>query len=78
MTMSDEERQRLRQVERATEELADALDFQQQALEATRAEILSEMEGGIRRIGALFEILVEDIREDRKALRKIEERLDNG
>lgn len=77
MTMSEEERQRLRQVERATEELADSMDYQQQALEATRTEILSEMDAGFRKIGALFEILVEDIREDRKAIRRIEERLDN-
>lgn len=77
MTMSDEERQRLRQVEAAAEELANTLDFQQQAIEAVQLEIKNDMDKRFRRIGNLFDTLIGDIREDRKAIRAIEQRLEN-
>lgn len=75
MTMNEDERQRLRQLERATEELADSLDFLQQAMATGRQELERKLDEGFKEINQSLQILIDQSKVQGKAIQDIQDAL---
>lgn len=75
MTMNEDERQRLRQLEQATEELADALDFLQQSVEMGRQELDRKLDDGFAEINQSLQILIDQGKAQDRAIQELRERL---